>query len=143
VALNPNSPYAVGTVGHFYALRGEFERGLPLLDRAIAMNPYHPDWFHMGYLVDHLGRRDYESALRVLQQHNPVHGFGLPAAYGATLARLGRIGEAKVHIETLEEQKPDFASRARELLRRTLKVDAIIDDLIDGLRLAGMPVEDG
>jgi len=38
----------------------------------------------------------------------------------------------------VREQKPDFAPRARELIRRSLKDDAIIDDLIDGLDRAGL-----
>jgi len=38
----------------------------------------------------------------------------------------------------LTEQKPDFAPRAHELMRRTLKIDTVINDLIDGLRAAGM-----
>jgi len=61
-------------------------------------------------------------------------------AHGAALGKLGRLEEARTHVEELEEQKPDFASRCRELLRRTLKVEAILDDLVDGLRRAGLPV---
>ena len=57
-------------------------------------------------------------------------------------SQLGRIDEAKVHIEQVEEQKPDFASRPHELFWRTLKIDALIDDLIDGLRRAGLSVGD-
>jgi TolB-like protein len=141
LALNPNSPYAVGTVGYYHAMRGEFDRGLPLVNRAIAMNPCHPGWFHAGYLASALGRHDYESALRVLEQHNPVYGFFLPVAYGATLAKLGRVEEAKRYAEELQRQRPQFVSRAHELLRRTLKVEPIIDDLIDGLRMAGMSID--
>jgi hypothetical protein len=37
-----------------------------------------------------------------------------------------------------ERQKPDFIGRARELIRRSLKIDAVVDDLIDGLRTAGL-----
>jgi len=36
------------------------------------------------------------------------------------------------------DQKPDFPGRARELLRRSIKNDAVVDDLIDGLRTAGL-----
>jgi adenylate cyclase len=140
LALNPNSPYAVGSVGYFHAMRGEFSRGLPLLDRAIAMNPYHPSWFHSGSLVEALSRRDYEGALRVLRQQSPAHGVHVPVMYAAILAKLGRLEEARAHVEQLNEERPDFASRAGELLRRTLKVDVIVDDLIDGLRMAGMLV---
>lgn len=39
--LNPNSPYAVGSIGYSHILRGGLDPGLPLLNRAIAMNPCH------------------------------------------------------------------------------------------------------
>ena len=38
--------------------------------------------------------------------------------------------------------KPDFASRARELIRRSLKVEGVIDELIDGLRRGGLEMEE-
>jgi TolB-like protein/Tfp pilus assembly protein PilF len=140
LTLNPNSPYAVGAVGYFHTMRGEFDRGLPLLNRAIAMNPHNPDWFHSGFFVEALSRRDYEGALRVLQQRTPAYGVHLPLMYAATLAKLGRLEEARAYVEQLNRERPDFASRARELLRRTLKVDVILDDLVDGMHMAGMPV---
>jgi len=46
-----------------------------------------------------------------------------------------------VHIKEFEKLKPDFASRARELIGRWQKVDALSDELIDGLHKAGLPVE--
>ena len=142
LALNPNSPYTVGTAGYFHVMRGEFERGLPLLDRAIAVNPCHPSWFHGGYVVDHLRRLNYEGALVEVQNHSPFQSFWLPVVHAAILGKLGRIDEAKVHIEEVAEQKPDFASRAHGLFWRNLKIDAPIDDLIDGLRRAGLSVGD-
>jgi hypothetical protein len=60
----------------------------------------------------------------------------------AILGKLDRIDEARPHVDRITDQKPDFARRARELIRRGLKIEAVIDDLIDGLRLAGLPVED-
>jgi tetratricopeptide (TPR) repeat protein len=141
--LNPNSPYTVGTAGYFHVMRGEFERGLPLLDRAIHMNPCHPSWFHGAYVIAHLRQGDYDHALQELQNHHPYRSFWLPVAYGAVLGLLGRIDEAKSHLDQVEESKPDFASRARELLRRTLKDDSISDSLIEGLRRAGLAVGEG
>jgi hypothetical protein len=75
-----------------------------------------------------------------LQHHTPVHGFWLPVLHAAVLAKLGRLDEAKVHIKNVEEQKPDFATRAHELFRRTVKVEALIEDLIDGLKMAGLSI---
>lgn len=138
LALNRNSPYALGTAGYFHIMRGELEVGLPLLDRSISMSPCHPSWFHGAYVVDHVRNRDYAGALQVVERYHPYQGFWPAAVCGAILGRLGRINEARQHLEDLEEQKPDFPSRARELFRRTLKIDSIIDDMIDGLCAAGM-----
>ena len=141
LALNPNSPYTVGTAGYFHIMRGELERGLPLLDQAIAVNPCHPNWFHGGYVVHHLHQRDYDHALLEVRKYNPYLGFWSPVALAAILGKLGCIDEAEAHLQHLEEQKPDFASRAHELFRRTLKIDAIIDDLIEGLQAAGLQID--
>lgn len=139
LTLNPNSPYTVGTAGYFHVMQGDFERGLPLLDRAIAVNPCHPEWFHAGYVIHDLCRHDFERALQELQQHRPFLTFWLDVAYAAVLALLDRLDEARSHLAKVEEQKPDFAARARELLRRTVKIDALVEQILEALSLAGLP----
>ena len=138
--LNPNSPYTVGAIGYFHVMRGESDRGLPLLDRAIAMNPCHPAWFQAGYVIDHFCASDYERALADTLKHRPFMSFWDDVALAGMLGKLGRVDEAKPHVERLTQEKPDFVPRARELLRRTVKIDALNDDLLDGLRRAGLPV---
>ncbi|MEJ2189349.1 MAG: hypothetical protein P8Y93_07985 [Acidobacteriota bacterium] len=138
LALNPNSPYTVGAIGYFHVMRGSFVRGLPLLERAMAVNPCHPNWFHAGRVIHLISRRSYEEALAELEKHDPFFAFWLPVVRASILGNLGRLDEARTHLHQVREQKPDFASRARELFRRSLKVDSIIDDLIDGLRAAGL-----
>ncbi len=141
IALNPNSPYTVGSAGYIHVMRGDFERGLHLLDKAIAASPSHPDWFHLAYFYDYLRRQDYEHALLELERHTPLKSFWLPMLYSAVLGKLGRIDEAKVYIEEMKELKPDFASRIREILSRACKAESLIDELMDGLKMAGLPVE--
>lgn len=138
LALNANSPYAVGSIGYFHVLRGEFERGLPLLDRAVAANPCHPAWFHSGYVIDQLFRRDYETALAETRTYLPFGGFWDDVMLAAELGKLGRIDEARPHVDRVIDHKPGFSGRARELIRRSIKIEAVVDDLIDGLRLAGL-----
>ena len=54
------------------------------------------------------------------------------------LGKLGRNNEAKSLTKKLEKVKPDFAFNALDLISRSIKVDALIDELIDGLRKAGL-----
>lgn len=141
LALNPNSPYSIGAVGYLHILRGEIDLGLPLLNRAVAVNPCHPAWFHAGYVIEHLLRNDYEVALGESRKHHPFMSFWDDVMLAAILGKLGRSDEARQHVERVAEQKPDFAGRARELFRRSLKIEPLVDQLIDGLRLAGMTFE--
>jgi adenylate cyclase len=138
VALNPNSPYAVGAIGYMHALRGELGRGLAMLDRAMAANPCHPAWFHAGRVIDHLVRREHENALAETLAHRPFMTFWDDVMLAAQLGALNRTDEARPHVERVNAHKPDFAGRARELIRRSLKIDAVIDDLIEGLRASGL-----
>jgi tetratricopeptide (TPR) repeat protein len=140
LALNPNSPYTVGAIGYFHVMRGSFERGLPMLERAMAVNPCHPNWFHAGRVIHLISQRHYEQALAELEKHDPFFAFWLPVVRASILGNLGRVDKARNHLDQVLAQKPDFAPRAHELIRRSLKADAIIDDLIDGLRAAGLSV---
>jgi adenylate cyclase len=142
LGLNPNSLYTVGSAGYLHVMVGESERGLPLLDRAISANPFYPLWFHTAYFIDHFHRQQYDRALLEIQQYNSVESFWSPLLYVAILGKLGRRAEAKTHIEELMRLKPDFASRAGEILRRSLKFEGIVDELIDGLRRAGLEIEE-
>ena len=141
LALNPNSPYTVGAIGYMHVLQGEIDHGLALLQRAISVNPCHPAWFHSGYVIDLLVRGDSERALAETSKHHPFIGFWDDVMQAAMLGKLGRADEATIHLGQIAEQKPGFADRARELLRRTIKIDPLIDDLIDGLQRAGMRIE--
>jgi adenylate cyclase len=138
LSLNPNSPYTVGAIGYLHVLRGEIDTGLPLLDRAISLNACSPAWFHTGSVVDHLLRNDYEHALAVTRTYHPFISFWDDVMIAAMLGRLGRTDEAQPHVESARMQKPDLAGRAGELMRRALKIDDLVDDLVDGLRRAGL-----
>ena len=139
LALNPNNPYAVGTAGYMYTLIGEFERGRLLLDRATAANPFHPSWFQDGYFLDRFHHGDFQTAYETLQPREES-AFWQPTLVAAVLGKLGRKDQAAMHAARLIERKPDFCARARELFGRTIKVPSLVEDLIDGLRRAGLAI---
>jgi adenylate cyclase len=56
----------------------------------------------------------------------------------AALGRLGRQDEARTAVGEMLKLTPDFASRGRWLIGRYVKVDDLIDTIIEGLRKAGL-----
>jgi adenylate cyclase len=141
--LNPRSAYAVGAIGYFHAMRGEFAEGLPLIDRAIAANPCHPAWLHAAHVLDHLQRGDAEAALVETRKHRPFVDYWDDVVLAAILGRIGRDDEAAPHVRRVRQVKSDFPDRARELIERSLKHAPLVESLLDGLRGAGMRIGAG
>jgi len=142
LTLNPNNHYAVGTIGYMFVLVGEFERGRKLLAHATETNLFHPQWFHDGFYLDRYHHGDFEGALAALKPRSKDDIWHAVMA-AAVLGKLGRTDEAAYHAGVLKDIKPDFCTRGRELMGRTVKDASVIDEIVDGLRRAGLDVSGG
>ncbi len=138
IALNPNAPYIVGVAGWHLCLFGEWERGRKLLAKGMVLNPYHPTWFHLALFMDYYRQGDYENALTEALKFNFPDLFFDPLMRAAALGKLGREHKARKAVEELLELMPDFRSQGRKLIGRYVKVPEVIDQVIEGLILAGV-----
>jgi hypothetical protein len=57
------------------------------------------------------------------------------------LGLLGRRAEAEDAVSNLVKLKPDFPSRAREVIGRFVKVEELVNRMLEGLRKAGLAVK--
>jgi adenylate cyclase len=138
ISLNPNSPYVVGVAGWHMALYGEWDRGLTLLKKGMKLNPYHPSWFHLVPYMDYYRRGEYEDAFTEALNFNHPGLFWDPMMRAATLGQMGREHEARAAVGELLKLEPDFAGRGRRLISHYVKVDDLIDKIIEGLQKAGL-----
>jgi adenylate cyclase len=138
MALNPNAPYVVGVAGWHLALLGDWEQGLSLLKKGMERNPYHPRWFYLAPYMDYYRRGEYENALGEALKFNYPEFFWSPVMLAASLGQMGRENEARTEVNKLLKLVPDFAARGRELIRGYVKVDDLVDGVIEGLRKAGL-----
>jgi tetratricopeptide (TPR) repeat protein len=141
LSLNPNNPYATGAIGYMHVLAGNFDHGRELLDRAMAASPIQPRWFGHGYYLVKFREGDYQGAFDALNHADKTEPWQ-PLLVAAALGKLGRTEEAVEPIAALLARKPDFPMRARELLERTIKSTALLEDLIEGLREAGLELDE-
>jgi adenylate cyclase len=139
LGLNPNAPYVVGVAGWHMALFGEWSRGLTLLKKGMKLNPYHPSWFHLAFYMDFYRRGQYENALAESIKFNYPDMFWDPLMRAAAFGELGKQKEASIALGQLLKLEPDFANQGRRLISRYVKVDALVDNIIVGLRKAGLP----
>jgi len=139
LTLNPNSPYVVGVAGWHMMLYGEWDHGLTLLKKGMRLNPYHPTWFHLAPYMDCYRRGEYENAYAQALKFNYPELYLDPMMRAAALGQLGRQSEAEKAVDQLLELEPDFGNRGRWLIGRYLKVDELIEAIIEGLLKAGLP----
>ena len=137
IALNPlNSPTVAG-LGGLMAYTGDWERGCALVERAMQLNPRHPGWYWIPLYCNAYRKADYRGAV------NCAIKFNLPGFYvmhEALAAAYGQLGEHEKAAESLREVvrlKPDYATAGREHLEKWFGAE-LVDDLMDGLRKAGM-----
>ena len=138
IALNPNSPYILGVAGWHMMLYGEWEQGRAMLNKGMKLNPFYPTWFHLAPYMDYYHRDEYENALAEALKFNFPELYLDPIMRAAALGQLGRSDEASRAVNQLLELDPDFASRGRSMINRYVKVDSLVDKIIEGLRKAGL-----
>ena len=76
IALNPNHSSTLAQLGNDMVWAGELERGTALLEKAIVLNPKHPDWYYLALGAAHYYRSEYDEALALQQKINMPNFFG-------------------------------------------------------------------
>jgi Flp pilus assembly protein TadD len=140
--LNPNFSTAAGFVGFAQFLDGRSEEALGSFERAMRISPRDP--FNSFFFVGIAGARYQQGGFaeaadwaRQAVQLRP----GFIAGYRilcASLARAGRLEEAKTVLATLQRMAPGMSVAS---LRQSLPYtnQRTMENFLDGLRLAGLP----
>ena len=136
VDLNPNDADVLAYMADTLGAMGQSDRAVQMLERAIRLNPYHPDWYlwQLGDVLFDLER--YEEAITTLaKMRDPTGPHRLLAA---SHALLGNLTEARHHAEEVLRAHPDFSlERWKDVPPDTNTVT--LQRYFDGLRLAGLP----
>ncbi len=138
LALNPNAPAIIGFLGWQLALYGEWEEGLAILAKGLKLNPYFPGWSHMAPFFYHYLQGDCEKAYQEALAFQMPQFFWDPLLRAAVLGRMGREQEGAQALSELLHLKPDFPTDGRFLISCYAKFPYLIDELLDGLRQAGL-----
>jgi adenylate cyclase len=139
LALSPTEAGVLMTIGVDLGITlGRPEEGVDLIERAMRLNPHHPEWYirSLGYALYYAQRyEDAIAAYRRLRDCDLSCHLHLALSY----AQLGHNAEAAAAAAEVLKLEPDFSAgcftdkdyytypRARELL-------------LDGARKAGLPL---
>jgi tetratricopeptide (TPR) repeat protein len=139
IALNPNDAAVLAYLGEKLHWVGD-ERGIALVRKAVALDPFHPTWFNWPIAYYHFGRGEYEEALAAARKID-IPGFFWPQIYLAGIyAELGRHKEARAAVEELRRLYPGFTTETLiEVMRKGNATDDSIRHWAAALRKAGLP----
>ncbi len=113
------------------------EEGVESMELAKQLNPNPPIWYGWFHGAALFGARRYDEAELVLQAA-PAHTVISRLYLAATLARLGKLDEAKREVATSADELPGISVALLEQLE-TYRSAEDQEHLSDAVRLAGLP----
>lgn len=137
ISLNPNDDLIVVQQGELLTWLGRPDEGVEWIQRAMRLNPYHPErfWHHLGRA--HFAAKRYDEAI------NAFHRIAAPdytahAFLAASHAMKGDAAGAQREHDAVLGQKPDFAIKSwLPTLHYANASDR--DHMRDALAAAGLP----
>lgn len=135
IQYNPNDADILAEMGHSSSVSGDTDRAVELINRAMKLNPFYPDWYlwHLGEA--YFDMSDYDEAIRTLNKmHDKTEAHRMLAASNAF---LGRTNEAKWHAEQIMVTHPEFTIKHWANVPPDLNPEPR-ERLIDGLKKAGL-----
>jgi adenylate cyclase len=119
---------------------GDWQRGAPLIDAALPLTTNPPGWVCVGYAFRYLETHDYEQALDWSLRSDAPNWFGTALTVTASAALAGRMDIAEREKKRLLALYPDFESTGRAQLAKWHMDPALLETLLDGLRIAGLRI---
>ena len=143
VALNPNDAMTTLYMGHYMALMGNWDRGLALVDKAVALQPPWAILANEGLMNgNHMYQREFEKALEISYEvgDNDYLSWVIRASL---LGNLGRVEDAKLAVSNLRRVFPGFTiEMAREQSEKRNFPPELTEILVHGLHIAGLDSHD-
>jgi TolB-like protein/class 3 adenylate cyclase len=124
MTLAPYDAELQAMLGALIANKGEWQRGVALVERANALNEDAAQgWYHSTmYLNDYLNNRDYKSALDLIRQ-SPDFQSGVKYAYMDYIAICGQLGALEKPELRCSDDTEAAAPSAHTAWQKVLKDD--------------------
>jgi adenylate cyclase len=142
IALNPNDPEILALVGLRKALAGQWDRGLGLVEQALAINPAPTPWYYFAVSMQAFRQGDDDEALRWAEKIKLPGVFWTHVLVAAINGQLGRKDEAREAVARLLALRPDFAQHGMIELGWHHLEPAVLHRVVEGLRKAGLEMPD-
>ena len=139
IDLDPNSAYGYMLLAATYRFSGRAKEGIPLLEKAIRLQPYTPSsyYYQLGMAYNFTGQ--YDEAIAVLKKSLERTADHLLSLIGLTVAYslAGRMEEARATADELLKVNPKFSVAYLEK-KAPYKYKSDLELSMGALRKAGL-----
>ena len=139
IDLNRMDGSTIAFLGFLIAVSGDWDRGCALAESGSRLNPGHAAWHRAPVIYNAYRQGKYREALDAALHVDMPGYFNVPALRAAAFGQLGEREAAEKALAELLAIRPNFASTARGDFGRWFQ-PALVEQLIDGLRKAGLVV---
>jgi TolB-like protein/Tfp pilus assembly protein PilF len=138
IELNRNNALWLGLMSNWLSCTADFEHSLPMVKKAITLNPNPPPWLHLPIFLDYYHKGQYEAALAEAQIIE-TGDFRTPAFLAAVNGQLGHVFEAKRALSDIRMlSQASFEDIKQELIQRYGFASELAGHIVDGLLKAGV-----
>jgi adenylate cyclase len=138
--LAPSRPDNLAAIGMHIMLAGEWERGLGLVEKAMELNPYHPNWHYLVLSLYNLHGRRYPEALNAIMRFTSLDFFPFQINLAVIHGYLDNNEEARKALGRMYDLWPDAAPRMKEIMDFWFPFDNLAEVFTEGLEKAGFSI---
>ncbi|WP_223429018.1 hypothetical protein [Tateyamaria pelophila] len=138
--LNPNDTNTMAELGHRYALLADWDQAVPLLEESYARNPGQRGEFRIGLSLYYYSSGQYERALIEARKIGAQAQVYCHVMIAVSAAQLGRTAESYEAVKKILAIDGSYGTRiTKDLMQRHVSAN-LIEQLIEGVRRAGLHV---
>ena len=139
VKIEPGNADAYANLAGALHFSGEHEQVIPLIEKAMRLNPFYPFYYILYRGQAYLAMERYEEALEALKRSSAHNPESLPAHLylAACFGLLGKDASARETMAEVHRINPNFSTAWMQTFL-SYKRAADLDRLVEGLRKAGL-----
>ena len=108
--LNPNNADVLAHSVFVRVRAGQPEKALESVERAVRLNPHHPNWYFVAFRDAYFHNRRFRDAIAATKKRINESPVWDPLFRSLSYAQLGRRKEADADIAAVLKLRPDFSA---------------------------------
>lgn len=139
--VNPGDPGLLGSFGSWLAYNGDWDAGVALVDKAVAIEPRHfRRWWLYAPALRHYQRGEYQQAYDVFMRSFNERNWLSHMQLAHTLPFLGRHDEAREAVKRLLLAQPGITiEKGLQVYQAYCVEEGVLAKVKQGLTMAGLP----